>query len=136
MMIRRDQLLKAGLFDESLQFWQDYELQIRLCQIGDVGVVRENLVLYRIRSADKERKTNLFDGWMQAVRDIRSKHRTLIQKLPEDMRCRMELHFLEDGIYRAAFCGRDSERQRFLERRSFLTMQLEKAGSTAVGLQE
>lgn len=136
MMVRRDQLLKAGLFDESLQFWQDYELQIRLCQIGDVGVVRENLVLYRIRSADKERKTNLFDGWMQAVRDIQSKHQTLIQKLPEDMRRRMELHFLEDGIYRAAVCGRDVEKQRFLERRSFLTGQLEKAGSTAEGIQE
>lgn len=130
MMIRRDQLLKAGPFDESLQFWQDYELQIRLCQIGDVGVVRENLVLYRIRSVDKERKTNLFDGWMQAVRDIQSKHHTLIQKLPEDMRCRMELHFLEDGIYRAAVCGRESEKQRFLERRSFLIGQLEKAGGT------
>ena len=136
MMVRRDQMLKAGLFDESLQFWQDYELQIRLCQIGDVGVVRENLVLYRIRSADKERKTNLFDGWMQAVRDIQSKHQTLIQKLPEDMRRRMELHFLEDGIYRAGVCGRDVEKQRFLERRNFLTGQLEKAGSTAEGIQE
>ena len=136
MMIRKDQLLKAGLFDESLQFWQDYELQIRLCQIGDVGVVRENLVLYRIRSADKERKTNLFDGWMQAVRDIQSKHQALIQKLPEDMRYKMELHFLEDGIYRAAVCGRGSEIQRFLNRRSFLTGQLEKVGSTAEGIQE
>ncbi len=136
MMIRRDQLLKAGLFDESLQFWQDYELQIRLCQIGAVGVVRENLTLYRILSADRERKTNRFDGWMQAVREIQSRHRALIQALPEDMQRRMELNILEDGIYRAAVCGRSSEQQRFLERRNFLIRRLEEAGARAEGMQE
>jgi hypothetical protein len=73
---------------------------------------------------------------MQAVRDIQSKHQALLQKMPEDMRCRMELHVLEDGIYRAAVCSREVEKQRFLERRSFLAGQLEKVGSGAEGIKE
>ncbi len=115
MMVRREKLIKAGLFDESLIFWQDYELQIRLCQTGDVGVIRENLTLYRILAKDRERKTDQFEGWMEAVARIQRKHKDLIGDLPDEMLRKMKLLILEDGIYRAGVCGLDSERQRFIE---------------------
>lgn len=106
MMVRKENILKVGLFDESLRFWQERELQMRLCQIGDVGIVRENLTLYRILSKDKDRKTNQYDGWVQAVEYIRNKHKDLISNLTEDMLNKMESLIRDDGIYRAKISGR------------------------------
>ena len=128
MMVRKDKLLKAGLFDESLEFWQDYELQIRLCQIGKVGMIRENLTLYRIITKDKERKTNRFDGWMQGVDHIQDKHRDLIKSLPEKMLIKMKLLIIDDGIYRAGICGRRSDRDKLLAQKAFYE---KKAGGNA-----
>ena len=120
MMIRKDKLLRVGLFDEFLKFWQDYELQIRLCQTGDIGVLRENLTLYRILTKDKDRKTNQFDGWMEAVDYIRSKHQDLISELPESILSKMELLLLDDGIYRAEICGRNDEKLRLLAKKRLM----------------
>ena len=48
LLFRKKTLEKCGLFDESLAFWQDYELSIRYAQITNVGVVHEYMCLYRI----------------------------------------------------------------------------------------
>lgn len=99
MMVRKENIIKVGLFDESLQFWQERELQMRLCQIGDVGIVRENLTLYRILSEDKNRKTNQYDGWVKTVNYVRNKHKDLIGNLTEDMLCKMESLIRDEGKY-------------------------------------
>ena len=125
MMVRKDKLLKAGFFDESLEFWQDYELQIRLCQIGKVGMIRENLTLYRIIAKDGERKTNRFEGWMQAVEHIQNKHQDLIGNLPEKMLIKMKLLMIDDGIYRAEICGRRSDREKLLAEKAFYEKKVE-----------
>ena len=43
------------------------------------------MIKYWIITKDRERKTNRFDGWMQAVEHIQNKHQDLIGSLPEKM---------------------------------------------------
>ena len=101
LMFRRDLLVEAGMFDESLKAWQDYELMIRLCQKTRVGVVRENLLLYNILTGDPQRITNRTAEWKAAVAEIHRKHAALLEALPEDIRKEHMRIVCRDGLNRA-----------------------------------
>lgn len=81
LMLRKDALVEVGMFDEKLKFWQEYELQIRFSEISKFGVIRENLVLYRIISSDNDRLSNRYDGWREAVNYIHVKYKERIMNL-------------------------------------------------------
>ncbi|GHU20920.1 hypothetical protein FACS1894163_13920 [Spirochaetia bacterium] len=53
IMVRKELLFKVGLFDESLSFWQETELMIRLCQITAIDIIDECLSVCRVDIADK-----------------------------------------------------------------------------------
>lgn len=101
LMFRRDLLVEAGMFDERLKAWQDYELMIRLCQLTRVGVVRENLLLYNILTGDPQRITNRTAEWKAAVAEIHRKHAALLEALPEDIRKEHMRIVCRDGLNRA-----------------------------------
>lgn len=101
LMFRRELLVEAGMFDESLRAWQDYELMIRLCQITRVGVVHENLLLYNILTADPQRITNRTAEWKNAVAAIHRKHEGLLKALPKDIRKDHMRMVCRDGLNRA-----------------------------------
>ena len=82
ILVKRDLLLKVGCFDESIKFWQEYELTIRLFQITKVDYVNECLVKYRASYVDSQRLTNKYNGWLEAVRKIENKHSNLYKTLP------------------------------------------------------
>lgn len=46
VLIRRSLLANGGLFDEAFRALQDYELWIRLCQLTQVGVIKEISLRY------------------------------------------------------------------------------------------
>lgn len=50
ILVRRDLLIRAGLFDEKLRKAQDYHLFIRLAQLSDYLFVQQSLALYRMHS--------------------------------------------------------------------------------------
>lgn len=81
IMIKRDLLFQVGLFDETLKFWQEYELSIRLAQLSEFHCYRENLIVYRIDLKDKGRLTNKYTGWRNTVKYIRKKHQNLYANL-------------------------------------------------------
>ena len=101
LMFRRDLLVEAGMFDESLKAWQDYELMIRLCQLTRVGVVRENLLLYNVLTADPARITNRTAEWKKSVEKIHQKHAALLAALPPDIRKEHMRIVCRDGLNRA-----------------------------------
>lgn len=101
LLVRRDLLFEAGLFDENLKFWQEYELSIRLCQITQLGIVHEHLVLYRIIQKDKGRLTNNIEGWQNAVKYIEKKHKALLDAAAEEIRKKHKLMVARDGAQRA-----------------------------------
>ena len=105
LMIRRSLLEEAGLFDENLRAWQDYELMIRLCQRTRVGIVRENLVRYYIAIADPNRVSNQLTTWRGAVDYIHRKHAALLDALPPETLRRHRIMVCRDGEKRADRAG-------------------------------
>lgn len=81
ILVKKQALLDAGLFDESLRFWQEYELTIRLAQRKPFYFVNEPLTVYRLDIGDKGRLTNRYFEWKKAVRYIHQKHAALYAKL-------------------------------------------------------
>ena len=105
LMIRKSLLEEAGLFDENLRAWQDYELMIRLCQRTHVGIVRENLVRYYIAIADPNRVSNQLTVWRSAVDQIHRKHAALLTALPPETLRRHRIMVCRDGESRADRAG-------------------------------
>ncbi len=111
IMVERNLLIEAGLFDENLRFWQDYELCMRLFQKTRVCVVRECLTLYRVMRSDPQRLTNRLDGWEEAVSYIKKKHTPEMEALSREDRRRRDYHWSRDGAARCVACG-DRKRER------------------------
>jgi len=105
IMIKRHILEKTGLFDEKLKYWQEYELEMRLSGETPFGVVRENLVLYRIIRTDKQRLTNNINGWDDAVNYINRKHKLLIASQSIFVKRERKRLIALDGINRAIAAG-------------------------------
>lgn len=105
LMIKREALLKAGLFDERLKAWQEYELSIRLAQHGETDYVNEVLCVYRVDVKDPHRLTNKYFGWLDSVRLIYRKHHALYSKLSFREKARVKCLRYSDGIGRAQASG-------------------------------
>lgn len=80
MVVDKKILLDVGLFDENLNFWQEYELTIRLAQKTCFYFINECLTVYRIDEQDKNRLTNKFFKWKNAVKYIQKKHQSLYKQ--------------------------------------------------------
>lgn len=104
-MYKKSVLIKAGLFDEELKYWQETELNIRVAQLAQFGCVQEELILYRIIDSDKNRLTNHLDGWIKAIDYIEDKHSLLINKLSEDDLKKHKLLIASDGAERSFRVG-------------------------------
>ncbi|OGG12837.1 hypothetical protein A3D77_07310 [Candidatus Gottesmanbacteria bacterium RIFCSPHIGHO2_02_FULL_39_11] len=54
---RRELFLKAGFFDEGLRFVMDYDYWLRLYQLTQLDIIRDQLALFRIHPESKTSKT-------------------------------------------------------------------------------
>lgn len=99
IIVLRQLLLDICCFDEKLKYWQEYEMSIRLLQKTHVGIVRENLVLYRI--VESGRLSNKLKGWEEAVKYIYKKHSGLYKILNPREIAKRDLYYCIDGINRA-----------------------------------
>lgn len=105
ILVKRDALLEIGLFDENLQFWQEYELTIRLAQRKPFYFVNEPLSVYRIDRNDKQRLTNKYKKWKDAVQYIHIKHANLYLQLNFFERCKVKLLVMKDAVRRCKSAG-------------------------------
>lgn len=105
ILIERDLLLKVGMFDENLKFWQEYELSIRLAQITPFQCVKEPLVVYRIDEQDSQRLTNKYEGWRNTVKYIYRKHKNLYAKLSYKQKLCYYQFIAQEAIYRSERAG-------------------------------
>lgn len=102
IMIDKEFLFEVGLFDESLRYWQEYELLIRVLQKTLIGAVPDCLVLYRVNTSDIKKLSNNVTGWEEAVEYIHKKHRKLYNNLSHDEKKKCVIYTAQDGIGRAA----------------------------------
>ena len=101
IMLRRSIIETVGFFDEHLKYWQEYELEMRLANVTAFGVIRENLVLYRIVKNDYQRLTNKLDGWDESVAYINDKHKDIIKEKSWKIQRQRKYLIAKDGINRA-----------------------------------
>lgn len=100
ILVKRNALFEVGLFDENLRFWQEYELTIRLAQRKPFYFVNEVLSVYRIDNTDKQRLTNKYYEWEEAVKYIHQKHAALYAKLNAIERFKVRLLVMNDAAMR------------------------------------
>ena len=81
ILVLRKALIDVNFFDESLKFWQEYELTIRLAQRQPFYFVNEALCVYRLNINDTNRLTNKYFEWRKAVKYIHNKHRKFYKNL-------------------------------------------------------
>lgn len=105
MMVRRDVLERAGLFDENMKFWQEYDLCIRICQITEIDFVKKYLVVWRCDTGDKNRMTNRLTEWGAAVKQQNRKYQKEIATLPKGTREARKLMIYSDAVQRSHNCG-------------------------------
>lgn len=111
LMVSRKSLEEAGLFDERLGFWQEYELSIRLAQFTNFSAVNEILVDYLVDLADQNRLTNKYAEWKKSVRRIHRKHRSLYRKLSPLEKIAAKRVEIWDGVRRSSNAGLDMRRR-------------------------
>lgn len=105
ILARRDAIIAVRLFDESLQFWQEYELLIRLAQRKPFHFVHEPTFIYRVDTCDQQRLTNKYFEWRHAVRQIHRKHRRLYARLTLQELLLAQRMVWVDAINRSLVCG-------------------------------
>lgn len=81
MLISKQLLTEVELFDESLRYWQEYELSMRIAQKTTFELINEALVVYRDVKSDSHRLTNNYQGWPETVQYILDKHNRLFTEL-------------------------------------------------------
>ena len=111
LLINRKLLINVGLFDENINFWQEYELCIRLAQLTGFCAVNEILVNYLVDSADKSRLTNKYNKWRKSVKNIHNKHKNLYSKLTPIERIQAKRVEIWDGISRCENAGMNIQKQ-------------------------
>lgn len=105
ILANRKALFEVGLFDESLGFWQEYELTIRMAQRKPFGAVIEPLCLYRVDMQDAHRLTNKYFAWRKAVKYIRNKHKALYANLTTREKLQVNALVHRDAMSRSKASG-------------------------------
>lgn len=105
ILAKREALFDIGLFDEDLMFWQEYELTIRLAQRKPFFFINEPLVVYRIDKGDRNRLTNKYFEWLNAVEYVHQKHRSLYLRLNLYQRYKVKNLVWRDAVIRCKSAG-------------------------------
>lgn len=82
VMIRKKILKETGLFDERLPSMQDRELWIRVCQITQIGAVKEPLFIYVNESNNKQISTD-FNKKIKAFKILENKYAVFFENNPK-----------------------------------------------------
>ncbi|MGI6360278.1 MAG: glycosyltransferase family 2 protein [Acholeplasmatales bacterium] len=80
VIVKREHLMKSGLFDENLSALQDYDLWIRICQITFVGYINEPLV-YVDHHLNRDKISNNTSKYIESRKIINSKYGELLKGL-------------------------------------------------------
>ena len=114
ILVRHSLIDDVGYFDEQLKAWQEYDLSIRLLQITEVALVRENLIIYRVQNKDKNRNTNNVLKWVESSDTVERKYADLFERLSKKDKARHKLYKCIDGYNRAKNSTNTSIKFRYL----------------------
>lgn len=101
LMVTRNLINQVGGFDEQLGYWQEYELYLRLIEKTNVEFVNKPLVAINRSYSQKNRLTNKFENWLDAVDYIDKKHSNLFKLLTKEKQQERKELFYKEAAYRA-----------------------------------
>lgn len=85
VLVKKDLLREAGMFDVELKALQDYDLWIRICQRCNIGVVSEELIEYYNYTGSKQVSAST-QKYIDAFARINEKYREFFAALPAKLR--------------------------------------------------
>lgn len=100
VLVRREIVERVGGFDEKLGFWQEYDFCIRVCQITQVDYVKQHLVVVRCDKKDKNRLSNKYNGWAEAVKYHNKKYKKQINELSDSLKQKRKIMIYSEAIMR------------------------------------
>ncbi len=109
VVLRRDGLLKVGLFDERLRGAEDRQMWLRLLLLGNAYVIQEVLAFRRLHSANTSSSTKFLSAQIAMTRELSSWDQ--IKTVPR----RLKLCELRLNILLASLAYRYKEEKRFLD---------------------
>lgn len=127
MLFTRKCLYDVGLFDENVNFWQETELMIRVCQKYNIYYIDEELILYRQKLKDPSQLTNNINGFLESVKYINEKHKNLIVKLSKEEKKKREGLIYQDIANRYTSLGMSLTSRKYLLKLFFLFPSFKKA---------
>lgn len=86
VMIRKALLNSVGMFDVNLRALQDYDLWIRLCQVCNVAVVREQLINYYNYTGNLQVSSST-KKYLNSFNYINNKYEVLFNNLSAEKKC-------------------------------------------------
>lgn len=102
ILFSKQALLEVGGFDENLNYWQDTELLIRICQKYHIASIDAPLTIYRVIPNDQNRRSNNTNGYQETIQYINHKHRKIISKLSKTEKHQRDLFLANDLANRYA----------------------------------
>ena len=114
MLVLHHLIDDVGGFDEQLKAWQEYDLSIRLLQITEAAIVRENLTIYRVQKTDKSKNTNNVIKWIESTEVIERKYFELFNDLDGKAKSRRKLYKCIDGYNRAKNANNTDIKRKFV----------------------
>lgn len=105
ILVKKEVIDLVGGFDENVQYWQEYELMLRLIQHTKVTFVNEPLVRIDRSFKQSGRLTNKVEGWKEAVKYINKKHEDVFELLDDEKKILREAYFYKEAAYRASLSG-------------------------------
>jgi glycosyltransferase involved in cell wall biosynthesis len=76
MMMRKSAVLRAGNYDETLRFAQDYDLWSRISAKGNTKIIPESLYLYRMVDDGEQASVKNYDAQLDAAVSISNRNLT------------------------------------------------------------
>jgi glycosyltransferase involved in cell wall biosynthesis len=109
MMVRKEVLFQAGLFDETLMFWQETELMIRICQLTKIDFLNECLIIYLKDLRNAARLSSKYSEWLLAIDQIIHKHQVLYDQMKFFERAMQKMLYYADATERCLNIGNLTE---------------------------
>lgn len=118
MMVKKDDLISFGMFDENVRYWQEYEVTLQLIRCGNVALSQDILLNYRRDISDVHRLTNNYSNWVDSVKYINNKHKDILSKLNEYEKRQRREYYYREAAYRCSITEqydrmRDSYKQAY-----------------------
>lgn len=140
IMVRSEVFKTIGIFDEEVNYWQETELMMRICQKYRVAHVKKPLVLYNMDFNDKKKLTNNVNGFLESVDYITTKHSKNIEKLTKKELSIRKSNIFLDASSRCAVVGKNLLARKYLAKaflaqptfRNFLRVPFAYTGTRAI----